>query len=313
MSELRRDELTGFEVIVAAARGTRPHTVATETAPGDEGSATCPFCPGYESSTPPETQRTGTGEPDQPGWRVRVVPNKFPIVGGSDAGPGATGAHEVVVLSPDHHRSFGELEDAAAIEVMSVLRDRVRSHVDGGHVYATAVVNHGRAAGASIAHPHAQVIALDLVPRAVGELVGRVAAFGTDPLVDEPTRRPDLVVIEGAVMVWCPWASTTPFALRIAWQPAGARFEELPDAGVGAVALALRDALALVRSSLHDPAYNVVVHNAPRGAVPRFRWWIDVIPRLTTPAGFEQATGILVNTTPPEDAAAMLRGAERGT
>ena len=107
-STLVEDPLTGDLVILAPARASRPDdfrrrvapTPAAETAP----TAPCPFCPGNEALTPPEVARLGPGAPDTPGWSVRVVPNKFPIVG-----PGAGGAHEVVVLSPDHHADLGAL------------------------------------------------------------------------------------------------------------------------------------------------------------------------------------------------------------
>ncbi len=123
--ELRRDELSGRWVLLAPGRAARPHTFGS-SAPDAPGPDACPFCPGNEHLTPPEVYRTGDGAPDTPGWRVRVVPNLYPIVGGPDAGPGATGAHEVVVLSPAHRDSFAQLDDAQATEVLTVLRDRAR-------------------------------------------------------------------------------------------------------------------------------------------------------------------------------------------
>ncbi|HEX5585709.1 MAG TPA: hypothetical protein VFZ17_00235, partial [Acidimicrobiia bacterium] len=163
-TELRFDALSGQLAIVAAGRAARPHTVADDAPERDAGPEHCPFCGGHEAMTPPEVCRTGEGAPQTPGWRVRVVPNLYPIVGGPGAGPGATGAHEVVVLGPDHRRSFGGLDDDQAVEVLQVLRDRAAAHLRDGHAYVVALVNHRRAAGASIAHPHAQVVALDFVP-----------------------------------------------------------------------------------------------------------------------------------------------------
>jgi UDPglucose--hexose-1-phosphate uridylyltransferase len=108
--------------------------------------------------------------------------------------------------------------------------------------------------------------------------------------------------------VWCPHASSSPYFVRIAHPEAGARFDDATDEVVTATAIALRDTLARLAVVLHDPPYNVVVRTAPPGAEP-FHWYVDVIPRLTVVAGFEQATGILVNTAPPERAAAELRAA----
>src|SRR5258708_1666645 len=164
MSQLRHDQLSGRDVIVAEGRATRPTTFTTTN---DEraSSGECPFCPGSEAKTPPEVARAGGGEPDGPGWQVRAFPNLYPIVE----------AHEVVVLSPDH-RSFAQLDDQQSVAVFAVLRDRVHAHLDAGHAYGVAIINHLEAAGASIAHPHAQVFALDVVPRAVEEAQARVRA-----------------------------------------------------------------------------------------------------------------------------------------
>jgi len=153
-TELRMDALSGQTVIVAAGRAARPHTVPPDAPEDPARVAECPFCAGHETMTPPELARTGAGEPGSPGWRVRVFPNLYPIVS----------SHEVVVLSPDHTRSFARLDVTQTVEVMTVLRDRVARQLAAGNPYAVAFVNHRRAAGASIAHPHAQVVALDFAP-----------------------------------------------------------------------------------------------------------------------------------------------------
>jgi UDPglucose--hexose-1-phosphate uridylyltransferase len=294
MSQLRHDPLSGRDVIVAAARAARPTTFATA---GDEGAGMteCPFCPGEEAKTPPEVARAGGGERDQPGWQVRVVPNLYPIVE----------THEVAVLSPDH-RSFGELDDDEAITVFRVLRDRVHAHLESGHVYGVAIINHLKAAGASIAHPHAQVFALDVVPRAVDEAITRVRESGAD-LVEADAARDELVVTRhDGLALWCPYSSASPYQLRLAHADAGARFDLAADLVLDAIAIALRDALHRLRQALGDVPYNVVVHTAPRDAEP-FHWYVEVIPRISVPAGFEQATGIWVNTVPPDQAAELLR------
>jgi UDPglucose--hexose-1-phosphate uridylyltransferase len=282
-------------VIVAAGRAARPVTFAPRAGEGD-ALVECPFCPGHEEQTPPEVARIGGGDPDGPGWMVRAFPNLYPIVD----------AHEVVVLSPDHHRSFADLDDHEAQAVVRLLRDRVCTHLDAGHVFGFAIVNHLRDAGASIAHPHAQVFALEVVPRAVEEALDRVAAAGVD-LVEVDSASDDLVVAhEGEVTVWCPRASTSKYLFRISHAEAGPHFHLASDDLTDAVAVALRDALRRLRTVLGDAPYNVVVHTAPQGARP-YHWYVEVTPRVSVIAGFEQATGVLVNTAPPEDAAIALR------
>lgn len=305
MPDLRRDPVTGDLVLLAPRRAARPHTVPP-AAPASP-SAACPFCPGNEHETPPEECRTGSGEPDTPGWRVRVVPNLYPIVGGPRAGEGAGGAHEVVVLSPDHEASFGMLADDAAIEALTVMRARAVHHLDAGRAFVQVLVNHRRAAGASIAHPHAQVIALEFVPPAVTALTERFAAARRDPLTADRENAPALIVAEDPAPTWCPWASRAPYAVRMAPPGPATAFASAPDDAVAAVAIASRNALGHLRHALSDPAYNLVVHTAPPTAAVPY-WFVEVQPRTAIVAGFEQGTGVLVNTVPPEAAADALRG-----
>jgi UDPglucose--hexose-1-phosphate uridylyltransferase len=315
MSELREDPLSGRLVLVAPGRAARPHTVApatTSAAPLD-----CPFCPGAENQTPPELHRTGDGEPGGPGWRVRVFPNLFPIIA-PDAAPGATGAHEVIVLSPSHERDFAALTDAEAIEVMRVLRDRARHHADAGRAHVQVLVNHGRAAGASIAHPHGQLMALDLVPPAVVDAQARFARSDvvTEDLADAAAR--DLVVIagsddgDGVAAAWCPWGSSSPAMVRVAVRDAGPNFERATDEQVDQTTRTVRRVLAGLAVDLGEPPYNVVVHSAPTaGGAQWARWYVEVVPRVSFIAGFELGTGIFVNAASPESAAARLRDALR--
>jgi UDPglucose--hexose-1-phosphate uridylyltransferase len=263
--------------------------------------------------TPPEVYRTGEGQPDTPGWRVRAVPNLYPIVDGTDAGPGATGAHEVVVLSPSHTDSFAQLDERQAVEVLTVLRDRSRVHLTAGRTFVQIVINHGRAAGASIEHPHAQLVALDLMPPAVLKAVERFEAAGRDLVVADLEDAGDaLRVVEGPVAAWCPQASSAPYELRIALLAPGGRFDEADDSDMDGVAAVAGNALGRLASVLGDVPYNLVVHTAgPGTSAGSFHWYIEVQTRINVVAGFEQGTGILVNTMPPELAAPQLRADRR--
>jgi UDPglucose--hexose-1-phosphate uridylyltransferase len=310
VSELRRDELTGRWVLLAPGRATRPHTFRS-SAPETPASSPCPFCTGNERMTPPEVFRIGGGTPDTPGWRVRVVPNLYPIVGGEDAGPGATGAHEVVVLSPSHDHSFAQLDEDQAAEVLTVLRDRARHHLAAGHVFVQIAINHGRAAGASIEHPHAQVVALDVVPPAVEQAVERFAIAGHDLVVaDLDGAGDDLRVVDGPVTAWCPRAASTPYEVRLARRSEGSRFDQAGDGDVRRFADATRSVLTRLAVATGDAPYNLAVHTAPPGVAPdAFHWYAEVQTRMAVVAGFEQGTGILVNTVAPELAARHLREA----
>jgi UDPglucose--hexose-1-phosphate uridylyltransferase len=246
---------------------------------------------------------------------VRVVPNLYPIVGGPDAGPGAGGVHEVVVLDPDHSRDLGRLTDAGVEELFTVLRSRARTHAAAGLAHVQVLVNYGRAAGASIAHPHAQVIATEVVPPLVRSGLDRFAHARTDVVAA------DFAASEGqsgrgrsdgapAAWVWCPWGGASPYETRVSAPDAGLRLEDAADGALTAVACATRDVVAALASVLGDPAYNVVVHNAPATGDAPYHWYVTVVPRLGTVAGFELGTGLLVNTLSPADAAARLREAQ---
>jgi UDPglucose--hexose-1-phosphate uridylyltransferase len=304
MSELRHDPLTELDVIIAAGRAARPFEFASP-AQDAAGNDHCPFCPGAEDETPPERARTGPGAPGTPDWRVRVFPNKFPIFGDDGVG-NVHGVHEVVALSPGH-RSFGELNDQYAAEVSTMLRERVRTHLDAGYPYAFATINHLPAAGASMVHPHAQVFALDFVPTAVERAVARFAAAGRDLVLADAAPEDLVVDRRGAVTTWCPRASTARWMFRIAHDDAGPELATADDDVVVEVGLALRDGLARLAHALGgDAPYNVVIQSAPRGQAP-FHWYVEVTPRVSIAAGFEQATGILINSTAPEQAVIDLR------
>jgi len=297
--------VSGRAVIVAAGRAERPHLFVAPT-PDEEQTGPCPFCPGHEDLTPPETTRRGAGAPGTPGWRVRVFPNLYPIAGPPGSGAGAPGRHEVVVLSPLHDRSFATLDPEAAAEALAALRDRVRTHHDDGLAYAVGFVNHRRASGASVPHPHAQVVALDALPEAIHAAVDR---FTSDiRLVVDDMADPELLVHDGEARAWCPKASTTPAMVRVALPDAGPRFDQASDDDVRMVAAGLRDALARLDAWLTDPPYNFVVHGGPPSGGP-FHWYVEITPRVSITAGFERATGIFVNALAPEVVASGLRGA----
>jgi UDPglucose--hexose-1-phosphate uridylyltransferase len=306
MPELRTDSLTGNVVIVAAERATRPDTFRQSAAPAPATVESCPFCEGHESMTPPEVARTGSGEPDHPGWGVRVVPNLYPL-----AGEQVRGAHEVVIFSPAHDRTFAQLEPDRAIEALLVMQARVAFHLDAGSTFAQAFVNHGKAAGASIEHPHGQVVAIDFVPPAVDAALTRFANSDHDPVAEQhrTTRGTDYGVVDGDVAIWCPPAASAPFEFVCAALASGPRFDSAPRDEVAAVALALQDGLQRLERVVGAVAYNVIVHTAPRADDRPFHWYVRVLPRITVTAGFEFGTGVLVNVVPPEQVAPALRDA----
>jgi UDPglucose--hexose-1-phosphate uridylyltransferase len=305
VQELRTDELTGAQVIIAPGRATRPEVF--RPAAGDAAGtppATCPFCEGHEAMTPPEVARSGRGAPDTPGWQVRVVPNLYPIVG-----DGVPGAHEVIVLSPAHDGQLDRLPPDAATAAIIALRDRAAYHLDTGLAHAQPMLNQGRASGASIEHPHAQLVALGFAPPHVESLLHRFEKAGRDLVADalEAARAGSFQVVDDSAITWCPPASNTPFVMRVALPYTRQRFDLATDSEISVLTAALQDALSRLCALLGEVAYNVVVHTAPRDDPRPFHWWVDIVPRVSVYGGFELGTGLWVNTRAPESAAEMLR------
>jgi UDPglucose--hexose-1-phosphate uridylyltransferase len=342
--EIRIDQLTGLRTVLAPGRAERPDAFApTPPESKPDAAARCPFCEGREDRTPPEVwaDRPGGGGSDTPGWRVRSVPNLYPVLGAPEgdvpppaesglassvdplratargaepdlfSSQPATGAHEVIVSAPEHFTSLAQLGEEQLGFAIDGWRERMRAHRDAAYLHL--IVNEGPEAGASLEHSHAQLYALGFVPAEVARERERAGAYHErtlgshllgDVAVEEIRRRERLVAIDDGALLICPWASRSPFELRVIPRRPAPRFEE-DSAGTGMIATAL-GALAGALGSL--PQLNLWVRTAPRGA-GEFCWHVDVLPQLTTRAGFELGTGVEINVYPPERAAADLREA----
>jgi UDPglucose--hexose-1-phosphate uridylyltransferase len=330
MPELRLDPLSGLRVIVAGERSDRPGAfLPVEPRPPIDPDRD-PFLEGHEDQTPPErfALRPDGGDPDSPGWRVRVVPNLYPALAGEEpedaadplaAGRGdpqlfvvrrAAGGHEVIVNSPRPVSSLHDLTPDELELAMGVWSERMRVH--DGAAYVHLIVNEGQDAGASLPHTHAQLYALPFVPAAVARERERFTAYSDrtqgrnlleDLTQEEVHRRERLVALDAEGVATAPFASKVPFQVQIVPRNPAARFE---DAGSTCAAL-LHDVLGRLEAVLGAvPPLNLWVRTAPRGA-GRFCWRIDVLPRLAHLAGLELGTGVHLNVLPPERAAQRLR------
>jgi UDPglucose--hexose-1-phosphate uridylyltransferase len=223
----------------------------------------------------------------------------------------ATGGHEVIVNVPEHVTAMAELGEERFAGAIATWRERMRAHA--GAAYVQVVVNEGSTAGASLPHTHAQLYALPFVPPAIARERERAGAYGertagggllSDVLVEEVRRRERLVAIDEDAALICPWASRSPYELRVVPRSAEASFAE-SEAGAAMIRTAMR---ALAERFGGPPELNLWVVTAPRGA-DQFHWHVDIAPRLSVKAGFELGTGVDINVYPPERAAADLREA----
>jgi UDPglucose--hexose-1-phosphate uridylyltransferase len=329
MPALRRDPIVGRWVIIATERAQRPTDLTRAPRPAAPG--LCPFCPGHEDKTPREVYVAGrapTAPHDGPGWRVRVVPNRFPalkIEGDLDREAegiydrmNGIGAHEVIVETPDHDRQLKDLSDAELTEVLFAFKARILDlRNDQRFRYVLLFKNHGQAAGASLDHAHSQLIALPVVPRQVLEEIEgarrhyehKERCIFCDVVGQERKDRTRLVHENDAFVVFAPWAPRSPFETWIVPKRHESSYEAEPKERLGLCAQALGTAVRRLSAALGDPAYNFIVHSNPlRDAPsPSYHWHIELMPALTQVAGFEWGSGFHINPVPPEEAAEFLR------
>lgn len=319
---MRLNQLTGRWVTIVAERGSRPRDFAPRKKLEFEPELECPFCPGHEESTPPALETIGDGGD----WTLRVITNLYPAFDGEDGfavrhvGPvhvmaEGTGIHEVFVYSPDHNGSLDQLSDEGAGSFMRALKHRFGDHADLPNIrYTQAIVNHGREAGASIAHPHGQLLGLPFVP---GEVLDEERAFSRfaggcllcTTAEAELATGERVVFSNDDVVVLCPYWSGSPYELLIVPRRHELHLQDSDDSSLEAVGRALRDSTAFLNKALGDVSYNVGFHTAPHQHTGEYHWHIHIWPNLVTQAGFERGTGVLINVMPPEQAAETLRNA----
>ena len=331
MPELRKDPVVGRWVIISTERARRPTDFAPD--PVRPRATSCVFCEGSEDKTPPEilAGRAPDSAPNSPGWSYRVVANKFPalrIEGDLEpAGEGlfdymnGVGAHEVVIETPDHAAALATLPVDAATDVFAAYRERVLDlKKDPRFEYVLVFKNHGEAAGASLEHPHSQLIATPIIPIMVTEELEGSARYWDRKercvwcdIVRQERRAGHRVIVEAnGFVALAPFAPRFPFETWILPTRHRSAFEESEEDDLRAFAGVVQGVLGRINRTLHDPPFNFVLHTAPLrdSSLEHFHWHLEVIPKLTRVAGFEWGSGFFINPVPPEDSAAALRDAE---
>lgn len=331
MPELRRDPIIGRWVIIASERSKRPLDFEREKEIPDPKH--CPFCPGNESKTPPEilAYRSNGTKPNESGWWVRVVPNKYPAlqVEGTlnRTGEGmydkmnGIGAHEVIIEGPDHTKSLADFEINHLEEVLWAYRDRIVDlKKDTRFEYILIFKNHGFAAGASLFHTHSQLIATPIVPKRVNEEVAgsrkyydyKERCVYCDMVKQEMAAKIRLINENDSFIAIAPFAARFPFETWIMPKRHASSFEDIQKKDISQLAIIMKDILKRMNKILINPPYNFILHNSPLNLsnLPYYHWHIEIIPKLTRVAGFEWGTGFHINPTLPEDATKYLREVE---
>lgn len=329
MPELRQNPLTDTWVIIATERNKRPSDFPSKKEDKKAG-GTCPFCLGNEHMTPPEilAYRDPGTDADTGGWSLRVVPNKFAAlepegqvnkdtVGVYERMHGV-GAHEVIVETPDHNRPLHKESEEHVFGILKAWQARYLDLKKDSRIqYTQLFKNHGAIAGASLAHPHSQLIATPMIPKNVMEELEGMERFHhkegkcffCESITFEKKEKTRIVDENKSFLSFCPYAARFPFETWIVPEKHQKYFEHSSDEELRDLASILKKTVRSLAETLEDPPYNLIVHSAPYQMEENlcYHWHIEILPRLTTVAGFEWGTGFYINPTPPESAAQYLR------
>lgn len=332
MPELRKDPIIGRWIIISTERGKRPSDFIVEK--NHVRGGFCPLCPGNENTTPPEVMSynsTAGRSPNQPGWSLRVVPNKYPalIIEGELGKEGeglydkmnGIGAHEVIIETPDHSESFTSLPPSRMAQVFWAYRDRLIDLAkDPRFRYVMVFKNFGAAAGASLEHSHSQMIALPIVPRMIAsELEGSLSYYQykercifCDIIRQELAADTRLIAQNDKFIAIVPFAPRSPFEMWVLPKKHASSFMTADDDTFRALAAIFSECMRRLDTCIPNVPYNFVLHGAPLRSQPldHYHWHFEIMPKLTMVAGFEWGSGFYINPVPPEEAARFLRDAE---
>ncbi|MEK7079588.1 MAG: DUF4931 domain-containing protein [Patescibacteria group bacterium] len=279
MSKYVPDVLSSRWVIIAPSRLNRPDHFVGKS----KSKNFCPFCPGNEHITPGEVFRMGKGEKDQKGWQVRVIPNKFPI----------TDYHEVIIHSPHEDKEIEHLPESHVELILKAYRERFNYYRKKGQVLIFC--NHGEDSGASIKHPHSQLV---VIP----------SQINLDTLTREPLN--NIVEDNTFFYTYCPDFSQWPYEIWIAPKAEGAHFGDLTDKHLGDLAMLLKKTLKQLEQIYKKNKFGNMSFGYNYYIYPHANWYLRIIPRFVHRAGFELGTGLNVNIVDPTTAALEYKGME---
>lgn len=329
MPELRKDPISGRWVIISIERGKRPSDFPKRIAIPKGGF--CAFCEGNERTTPPEifAIRPSDGEPNSPGWTLRVVQNKFPALSSEGdldkTGEGifdkmnGIGTHEVIIECPDHNSTLSTMPLIYIEDALQVFDNRISElKKDPRFKYVLIFKNEGEDAGASLEHTHSQLIALPIIPHLVQEEIENAKHYHTykercifcDIIHQEAAYKIRVISENEEYVAIAPFAASSPFETIILPKKHESKF--LHSGNTNLLAQILQKTLKQIDHVLDFPSYNMMLHTSPYNNEINdyYHWHIEIKPKLTKIAGFEWGSGFYINPTPPEEAARFMREAD---
>ena len=329
LNEFRQDLVSGEWVLFSTGRAKRPAKGDMEEDQAYKSKDGCPFEDPLKSG-----QKIIWGYPDEKNWEIMVIENKYPAVKQGVCGPGwqtgpfnifdATGVHDVIIFK-NHDLHFFDFTNEQATEVIKVYKRRYQEIVAGGGCIAYIMVfnNFGRSAGASIYHPHSQIISTPILPPDVSKsFYGSLKFYEEhgkrvyDLIIDWEREEKKRIVYENEDFIaFCPFVSKKPYEVRIFSKESHAHFERMPDELDSQLAEVLLAVLKKMRKVLSNPPFNFFIHTAPvenyssEKTHEFYSWHIEILPKVSISAGFELGTGIDINVVDPDFAAEELREA----
>lgn len=296
-SDLRKD-IMGRRVVLTYSRGSRPRDVSPPARAQKTGDpAKCFFCPGNEHLTPPEIDRV---EKDGR-WEVRCFPNKFPAFFAESKK--TYGRHEVIVETPEHAKSLSELSEENICDYLALLQRRMNdAKKDARLKYTLVFKNEGGAAGASLEHTHTQLVSMEAVPALIAKMGRKTAAFAK---LEKQNRKRTWLQTRH-YFAFCPKASRFRHEFWIMPRFEAASLVELSEAQLRGLSSILKTSLSALDAATGFGPYNIVFHSAPH-AGGKFPFHLEILPRLSTWAGFEFGTDMVMVSTRPHECAGILR------
>jgi len=332
MSELRKDPVIDRWVIIATERNLKPYDFDAYGEIRKPGP--CVFCEGMEMHTPGElfSIREADTLPNRPGWRIRVVPNKFPAlrveepsnhsIDGVCESLSGLGAHEVIIETPNHYVELAELPVSQIGEVFLAYRERMRDlEKDTRFRYCIIFKNQGALAGASIQHAHSQLIAIPVIPKRVKEELNGADNYFQKTgrcifcdILQQNIKDNKRVILENDRFLSCiPYAPRFPYEIWVLPKKHTSHFIHNTDNDLISLADILKNLLLSIKKALNDSPFNLIFHVAPfhrpgeKSYTDSFHWHVEILPSLTKVAGFEWGTGFYINPVIPEEAAEILK------
>jgi len=331
MPQLRQNIFLKEWVVIATERAKRPDQLKENKdltkVSLPEYDENCPFCPGNDVKFPNAHPIHQIGTDDD--WKLRVIPNKYPALSEFDSSihyqtsgyyrwMDGVGHHEVLIETPKHNQDIAIMDNSDILNVLKVYKTRIKALMKLDYIESVICFrNHGMRAGASLPHPHSQIIALPIIPHDVINRMNESIRHHEEhrecifcKVMENEIASRERVVLETAhFVVFVPYAANSPFSMWVFPKVHASSYCDITPSEMSELSNVLKISLRKLYFGLNDPDYNYIIRSSPKGYQnsPFFHWYITIIPRLTRTAGFELGSGMFINPSIPEENAEYLR------